>query len=54
MSDLIKIIIVVASLGLVGVMRYYFPGSKVEPQVEKVIEEVVEIETGVDIIPKQI
>jgi hypothetical protein len=54
MSDYMKIIIVVASLALVGVMRYYFSSYSVEPQIEKIIEEVVELETGIDILPKMI
>ena len=54
MTDVIKIVIIMASLGAVGAMRFFLKDSKLEPQVEKVIEEVVEIETGVDILPKQI
>ena len=53
MSDLMKIIIITASLGLIIVMRYYFSTSKFEPQIEKIIEEFVEIETGVDILPSK-
>lgn len=50
---MLKIIIIVIAIATVGVMRYYWRDSKIEPQVEKVIEEVVEVETGVDILPKQ-
>ena len=51
MSDQMKIILVVAALGLVGVMRYYFSASPMEPKVELAIEQAVELETGIDIFP---
>lgn len=51
MSDYMKLIIVIAGLILVSLMRYYFSTSKVEPKIEMMIEEIVEIETGINILP---
>jgi hypothetical protein len=53
-SDLIKIIVVVASVGIVGVMRFCCKDKVREAQMEQVIEEIVEFETGIDILPKQL
>lgn len=49
MSDNIRILLIIVAMGCIGMLRYYYPSSPAEPQIEKAIEQVVELETGIDI-----